>query len=333
MGMYWLASLRSPFLQALDHAADSTLARVRVKFGLNIINFGPEASPESLHASVEWAEAVGFQIAMVSDHVAVTPEVARRYPAPFYEPFTTLAWLAGRTSTIELGTTVVILPYRHPLLTARMSSNLDQLCGGRLVLGIGVGWARTEFEALGAPFQRRGRVTDDYLGALHAHWAEDIASVQTGSVAFRDIHTQPAPVRRPHPPVWVGGSSTAAIRRAAGFGDAWHPLNASLEWLERGLTLLREEAERKQRPTPAFVPRIKVRLTDTRLDDVDRRPGQGNLDQIRRDLAHLATLGASYVVLDTYHGDPAELAEPASAQRTLDALLAHAIDLIKQTLR
>jgi probable F420-dependent oxidoreductase len=304
-----------------------------VKFGLNIINFGPGASPESLHASVEWAEATGFHIAMVSDHVAVTPEVARRYPAPFYEPFTTLAWLAGRTSSIELGTTVVILPYRHPLLTARMSSNLDQFCGGRLVLGVGVGWSRTEFEALGVPFQRRGRLTDDYLSALHAHWSAEIATLQTAAVAFREIHTQPAPVRRPHPPVWVGGSSAAAIRRAARLGDAWHPLNASLEWLERGLALLGEEAARCQRPTPAFVPRIKVRLTDAVLDNNDRRPGQGNLDQIRRDLAQLERMGASYVVLDTYHGDPAELADPPSAQRTLDALLERAIDPPRRRLR
>jgi probable F420-dependent oxidoreductase len=305
----------------------------QVKFGLNVINFGPEASPDALRASVRWAEQAGFQIAMVSDHVAVTPDVAQRYPAPFYEPFTSLAWLAGLTSAIELGTTVVILPYRHPLLTARMASNLDQLCGGRLVLGVGVGWARAEFEALGVPFQQRGRLTDDYLIALQAHWSEQIATVQTASVAFRDVHTRPAPVRRPHPPVWVGGSSPAAIRRAARFGNGWHPLNASLDWLRQGLVLLHEEAERCQRPMPAFVPRIKVRLSDALVSDPDRRPGQGTLDQVRRDLADLADLGATYVVLDTYHGDPTELAEPSFAQHTLDALLEHAIDPARQALR
>jgi probable F420-dependent oxidoreductase len=304
-----------------------------VKFGLNIINFGPEASPTSLRASVEWAETAGFQIAMISDHVAVTPDVAQRYPAPFYEPFTSLAWLAGLTSTIELGTTVVILPYRHPLLTARMSANLDQFCAGRLVLGVGVGWSRAEFEALGVPFRRRGRLTDDYLTALHAHWSEEIAGVETGSVSFREIHTRPAPVRRPHPPVWIGGSSSAAVRRTARFGDAWHPLNLSLEALAHGLALLREAAERRERPTPAFAPRIKVRLTDAALSTADRRPGQGSLDQIRRDLADLAELGATYVVLDTYHGDPAELTDSASPVRTLEALVEHAIDPVGQGLR
>src|ERR1051326_368520 len=108
-----------------------------MKFGLNLINFGPAATPESLGSSAQWAEHVGFHLVMVSDHVAATPDVNRVYPAPFYEPFTALAWLAGRTSHVELGTTVVILPYRHPLLVARMASNLDQLSNGRIILGVG----------------------------------------------------------------------------------------------------------------------------------------------------------------------------------------------------
>ncbi|MEU5529493.1 LLM class flavin-dependent oxidoreductase [Micromonospora chersina] len=107
----------------------------------------------------QWAQTVeglGFDLLMVSDHIAVTPDVAEQYPAPFYEPFTTLSWLAGVTRRVRLGTTVLIVPYRHPLLTARMAANLYRLSGGRLVLGVGVGWARQEFEALGVPFRRRG---------------------------------------------------------------------------------------------------------------------------------------------------------------------------------
>ena len=125
------------------------------------------------------------------------------YPERFYEPFTTLAWLAARTTRIQLGTTVVIVPYRHPLLIERMTAQLQDFSGGRLVLGVGVGWARQEFAALGVPFERRGRLTDAFLASLP----------------------------KEHPPIWVGGHSEAAIRRAGQFGDAWHPLNASLEWL------------------------------------------------------------------------------------------------------
>src|SRR5439155_25325190 len=105
---------------------------------------------------------------MVSDHIAVTPDVAEQYPAPFYEPFTTLAWLAGITGRVRLGTTVLIVPYRHPLLIARMAANLNDLSGGRLVLGVGAGWAAHEFAALGVPFRPGGNLTDDYLRSVRS---------------------------------------------------------------------------------------------------------------------------------------------------------------------
>jgi alkanesulfonate monooxygenase SsuD/methylene tetrahydromethanopterin reductase-like flavin-dependent oxidoreductase (luciferase family) len=277
-----------------------------VKFGLNIINFGPGASPASMKASVQWAEDAGFQLAMLSDHVAITADVARAYPEPFYEPFTAIAWLAGQTSTIELGATVIIVPYRHDLLNARMTANLNQLSGGRFIVGVGVGWAREEFEALGVPFERRGQLTDDYLRS----------------------------VKQPHPPIWVGGHSPAAIRRAARFGDAWHPLNVRLDWLtEHGLPRLREHAERLERPVPVFAPRIKVLLTDRPLADAERRPGQGTLDQIRRDLEGLAELGAEYVVLDTYHGNPDDLTDTAVAEHALEMLVERVIEAASGTLR
>lgn len=305
-----------------------------MKFGLNLINFGPGASPESLASSAEWAERMGFDLVMISDHVAITPDVARAYPAPFYEPFTALAWLAGRTSRVELGTTVVILPYRHPLLLARMASNLDQLSNGRLILGVGVGWAHAEFEALGVPFTRRGRLSDEYLEILKLHWSQPVASADTAAVRFVDVHTAPAPKRGPHPPIWVGGSSRSAIRRAARFGQAWHPLNARLEWLRvDGLPLLRRAAEELQKQVPAFAPRIKVALTAAPLEDVNRGPGQGTLDQIRRDLDQLAALEPAYVILDTYSGRPEDLANADGARRTLDALLEHLIDTDRGTLR
>jgi len=305
-----------------------------MKFGLNLINFGPGASAESIAASADWAERTGFHLVMVSDHVAVTPDVAKTYPAPFYEPFTALAWLAGRTSRVELGTTVVILPYRHPLLLARMVNNLDQLSNGRLILGVGVGWAQAEFAALGVPFSQRGRLSDEYLTILQTCWSHEVASAETRSVGFAEVHTAPPPKRQPHPPVWVGGSSHAAIYRAARFGDAWHPLNVPLEWLARdGLPTLRRMAEECQRPTPAFAPRIRVRVTDTPLDAAERGPGQGTLDQIRRDMEALARLEPEYVVLDTYSGHPADLLNAEPAQRTLDVFVEKVVDLTRGSLR
>jgi probable F420-dependent oxidoreductase len=305
-----------------------------MKFGLNLINFGPGASAESIGASAAWAEQVGFQLVMVSDHVAITPDVAKAYPAPFYEPFTALAWLAGRTSRVELGTTVVILPYRHPLLLARMVNNLAQLSNGRLILGVGVGWAQAEFAALGIPFGQRGRLSDEYLMVLQTCWSQEVASASTRSVQFGDVHTAPAPKQRPHPPIWVGGRSPAAIRRAARFGDAWHPLNTRLDWLaQEGLPSLRRMAEECERPTPAFAPRIRVQLTDAPLDDATRGPGQGTLDQVRRDMEALARLEPAYVVLDTYSGRPDDLANTDAVQRTLDVWVERVLDLRRGSLR
>src|SRR5689334_11949261 len=127
-----------------------------VQIGVNVPNFGPGTDPATLERWARVVEGLGFDLLMVSDHVTVTPDVAGQYPPPFYEPFTTLAWLAGITKRIRIGTTVLIMPYRQPLLTARMAANLHLLSGGRFVLGVGVGWARQEFEALGVPFNRRG---------------------------------------------------------------------------------------------------------------------------------------------------------------------------------
>src|SRR5438874_10506319 len=140
-------------------------------------------------------EALGYHLVMTSDHVAVTPDVTARYPGPFWEPFVTLGWLAAKARRVELGTTVVIVPYRHPLETARMTAQIDQLCGGRFIFGVGVGWAKQEFEVLGLPFEKRGAMTNDYLGAIKACWTQDVASYEGRFVRFAGVHTTPRPLR------------------------------------------------------------------------------------------------------------------------------------------
>jgi alkanesulfonate monooxygenase SsuD/methylene tetrahydromethanopterin reductase-like flavin-dependent oxidoreductase (luciferase family) len=137
-----------------------------MKVGVNLLNWGPGVSPDALARWAALAEALGYHLVMISDHVAPTPDVAAKYPAPIYDPFTTLGWLAGTTRTIELGTTVIILPYRHPVQTARVAATVDRLSGGRFIFGVGVGWSQLEFEALGVPFARRGAVSNDYLAAI-----------------------------------------------------------------------------------------------------------------------------------------------------------------------
>ena len=179
-----------------------------MKFGVNLINFGPGANPESLTRSVNLVEAIGYHLIMSSDHIAVTPDVSSRYPAPFYEPLTTMGWLAATTQSMEIGTTVAILPYRSPLEIARAGANVDQLSGGRFILGVGVGWAEQGFDALNVPFRQRGAITDDYLAAIKALWTQDVASYEGRFVSFTDVDTAARPVREPHPPIWAGVQAT-----------------------------------------------------------------------------------------------------------------------------
>ena len=271
---------------------------------------------------------------MISDHVALTADVVARYPAPFYDPFVTLAWLAQATRRVELGTTVVILPYRHPLQTARLAANIDRLSGGRFIFGVGVGWAKQEFAALGVPFERRGAISNDYLAAIKTAWTSDPASHAGPFVTFRDVHTGPPPVRSPHPPIWVGGASDAAMRRAVRLGDAWHPIRIRIPWLrDVGLPRLREIAAKEGRPLPALCPRIRLRLTESRLPEEERIAGEGSLDQVRADLETLAGLGARYVLLDTYTDDPEATRDHEGAWRMLTTLAERVLDLSNETLR
>ena len=305
-----------------------------MKFGVNLINFGPSAHPDSLARWAMLAETLGYHFLMTSDHIALTPDVEARYPAPFYEPFTTLGWLAGVTRRVEIGSTVVILPYRQPLEVARMAANVDQLSGGRLLFGVGVGWSQQEFAALGVPFHRRGVLTNEYLAALKTLWTNDVASFEGRYLAFTEVHTAPRPVRTPHPPIWVGGGSDAAIRRAVRYGDAWHPNRIRPGWLATtGLPRLRQIADAESRPVPALSPRIRLRLTDAPLPDDQRLVGEGSLDQMRADLEELQKLGAQYVLLDTFYDNVEATRHPEVAWGMLATMAEKAVDLSHEGLR
>ncbi|MEV0829448.1 LLM class flavin-dependent oxidoreductase [Nonomuraea rubra] len=276
-----------------------------MRIGVNVPNFGPGTDPAVLRRWARTVEALGYDLLMISDHVVVTPDVAEQYPAPFYEPFTTLSWLAGVTERIRLGTSVLIVPYRHPLLMARMAANLDRFSGGRLVLGVGTGWARQEFDALGVPFERRGRLTDEHLQAMRAAWADE-----------DDYRAGPIPL-------WVGGNGEAGLRRAVRLGDAYHPLRTTLPWLRDAAQRLKAVAGELGRPAPAFAPRIVLRLTGTPVTGPQRRAGEGTIGQITEDLDELRALGADTVVLDPFDGDPAETLHPETAWHALAAVADH----------
>jgi len=307
-----------------------------MKFGLKLHHSGPGANPMHMLRWTRFAETLGMHLIMVADHAALTPDVRARYADPYYEPFTNLAWLAAKTRAMQVGTTVIVVPYRHPLHLAQLTANVDQLSAGRLIFGVGVGWAQQEFEALGVPYHQRGALTDDYLAALKVLWTHDVASYEGAHVSFRDVKLSPKPVQQPHPPIWVGGSSDAALRRAVRFADGWHPIGPRLAWLQQeALPKLKHIADSVGRPMPALCPRIWCRLTDTPLPEDERLAGEGTLEQVHRDLAALQGMGATYVLLDTKRHSPTALSPKhyEEAWRTLAILAEKVIDFDQECVR
>jgi probable F420-dependent oxidoreductase len=174
-----------------------------------------DAGPPEIAAVAQAADRNGFDYVSVCDHVAIPRDLAPRMTTTWYDTVSTLSWLAGVTEHVRLASTVYILAYRNPLLTAKAFSTLDALSGGRAVLGVGAGHVLAEFEALGVPFHQRGRITNEAITAIRAAFSDEWG--------LGDLGQSPRPVQPGGPPIWVGGSSPAAFRRAAELGDGWLP--------------------------------------------------------------------------------------------------------------
>jgi probable F420-dependent oxidoreductase len=207
-------------------------------YGLALPGRGPFAKPDVLLKLAEKAEALRFTSLWVTDHVVLPVSDARStYPyAPtghlpggmnqdYLDPFALLGVLAHATRRIRLGTSVLVVPYRNPVVTAKMLASLDVVSNGRMILGAGVGWLREEFEALGAPpFEDRGRVTDEYLKIMRTCWTTAPASYEGRYYRFAPVYALPQPRQPGGIPIWIGGHTEAALRRVATIGDGWHPI-------------------------------------------------------------------------------------------------------------
>ena len=220
-------------------------------YGFDVPVQGPLASPKSIEAMARRGEELGFAYVYVSDHLVFPKGIESRYPysqggdfpgtADYLEQLTMLAFLAGQTSTIRLMTSVMVVPYRAAVHTAKILSTIDVLSRGRLVVGCGVGWMREEFEALAAPpYGERGAVTDEYIRAFKELWTSDDPSVDGKYVRFSNIAFEPKPVQKPHPPIWIGGESPRALRRTAELGDCWYPIGINPTYPVRTADQLRE---------------------------------------------------------------------------------------------
>ena len=280
-------------------------------FGCHLPVFGPIATRDNVLAFARRMEALGYDSLWASDHVALPHAIRSRYPysetgqfplpadANFLEPLTTLALVAGVTERVRLGTTILVLPHRHPVLAAKMLATLDHLSGGRVILGAGVGWMREEIELLGAPFDGRGAWSDEAIRIMRACWSSDRASHHGRFFSFDEVSIAPLPLRRTIP-VWIGGHTPSAFKRVVALGDGWHAAFPSVEALEKGLALLREECSRQGRRFEDLTLSVRAGLSIRSAPaGPDRKPLQGSPEQIVSDLRRYRDLGVHTVLFET----------------------------------
>ena len=212
---------------------------------------GFEASPEAIIAAAKKAEAVGFDAIFVNDHIIVGDDARSAPWTNVYDPFVSMSFIAAHTTRIGVGVSVLIIPYRNPIGTAKALATLDRMSGGRVIAGIGAGWNEAEFAALGVPFHERGARTTEYLRLWQACWAPDQVSFAGKFLSFADMHVSPKPLQQPHPPIWIGGASDAALRRAARFAAVWQPTPLPVAQLVERRAALRRACEAIERePIP-----------------------------------------------------------------------------------
>jgi probable F420-dependent oxidoreductase len=275
----------------------------RVQLGLYLRNMGPQSTRESLVECARAAEAAGLDSVWVADHVAIPPDDAEGSNGRYLDPLATLAYLAGATSRIGLGTGVLVLPYRAALPTAKWVATIQELSGGRFLFGVGAGWMRPEFRALGVDIDARGKATDATLELIHRCFASGPSDeVENNGQRFL---FRPNPQR---PPIYVGGAAPHALRRAVRWGDGWMPMGANPEQLAPPVGELRRMAEHAGKPAPEV-----VLMTTLAIDDPPRATAQAHA---------FAEAGATAVVHAWRYADAAEF---RGAAETLGGVVRDAV--------
>lgn len=288
-----------------------------MRYGFYLPTRGPTATRDGVLSLAREGERLGLHSAMIADHVVfpVSSESAypytldRRHPSggDALEAFSILGVVAGATEKLRLVTSVLVLPYRNPVLTAKIVASLDVLSGGRVTLGVGVGWLKEEFEALDSPdFEKRGAVTDEWLAIFKQLWTQSPASFDGKFYSYADIRCEPLPVQTPHPPIWVGGHSPAALRRTARHGNGWHPVGAVAasplppDEMRAHLATLKRLTEAEGRDFDAVHISYKAPIYDAGIPDRDgrRRSFSGTAEQIADDIRSFAAIGVHELIFD-----------------------------------
>jgi len=300
-----------------------------MQYGFGAPVSGALSAPETLSRVATEGEAMGYDYITISDHVVIPRDIEARYPysdtgefpgrsrGDRHEQLTAVAFIAGATSRLRLVTSVTVVPHRPAVLQAKMLATIDVLSKGRLTFGIGAGWMKEEFEALGVPpFPARGAVTDEYLQACRELWTKDNPQFDGKYVKFANVLFEPKPVQKPHPPIWVGGESGPALRRTAALGDGWYPIGTNPQHRLDSMKRFAAGVERLRRLTreagrdPAKID-LAYRVTNwgrslpARADDGERRLFSGESADIVGDLRALRDIGVGHVDFN-FGGDTAD---------------------------
>ena len=258
------------------------------------------------------AEKHGFDSVWVSDHIVMPKKMNNSFSSVFYDPMVLLTAIAANTEKIKLGTSVIILPYRHPVVLAKMISTLDQYSAGRVIFGIATGWLKEEFEVLNADFNNRGKVTNEYIEAITELWSKDNPVFSGEFVSFSDIDFYPKPFDGRLPEIWVGGSSRFAVERAIKHANGWQPTWVSPEDYKKLRMKLIETASEMNIDTSNFTFSVRNRVS------ISGGPGdkesnvymfQGSMDDIRSQVESFVSSGVEYIVFDPETGSDSETLE------------------------
>ncbi|WP_422263306.1 TIGR03619 family F420-dependent LLM class oxidoreductase [Mycobacterium sp.] len=262
----------------------------RATFGVALPFFDHQMDYDDVVRFATTVEAAGFDGFWLVDHLVAGP--TPQFGSVWYDALTLLAGLAPIVPRITLGTDVLIVPYRHPVLAAKALATLDVLSQGRLIVGVGCGYLESEFAALGANYRDRGAVTNEYLRVWQAVWSEEPVTFAGEHITVATQELRPPTIQRPHPPIWVGGSSISALRRAAYFGDGWHPLHLSPEEYGHCVARLQDLRDQLGKPMPVLSYSGPMgAVTAKPIDRSDRRRLTGSVEQILEDVGLLKDQG------------------------------------------
>ena len=280
-----------------------------MEIGAHLPVYGAAATREGIMLVARRVEALGFDSLWVSDHVVIPWEIRSRYPynatgdfplspaTDFLEPLTALTLAAAVTARVRLGTSVLVLPHRHPVLTAKMLATLDHLAPGRVILGAGVGWMREEIELFGVPYGRRGAWTDEAIAVMRACWRDDRVSHRGEYFSFENLGCRPRPARGTIP-IWIGGHTDRALKRVATLGDGWHAAFPTPAALGEGIARLRAACQTIGRDPAALTISARLGLSA-------KRPA----DDLLAELRALSDLGVAHVILESRMRDVAEMTD------------------------